>query len=160
MIYYIKFIIFGFTTLEQFMTWYMIYYISYYITYINFGFSSVGRKATYFEKTFPDWPPYDWKKPKRLRTSMWFSYLQDFGGASRGIFWGASLETFSGGASKKTKFSYIAPYPKIFNGNFFGQAPTESLRNQDSEYVHKRGWTILLTVFCLQLFCLKSQCMA
>ena len=38
---------------------------------------------------------------------------------------------------------------KIFNWNFLGQAPTESLRTQDSEYVYERGVENFLTVFCL-----------
>ena len=32
---------------------------------------------------------------------------------------------------------------------FSGQAPTESLRTQDSEYVYERGVENFLTVFCL-----------
>ena len=50
----------------------------------------------------PDWPPYDQKKSECLRTSMWFSYLQDLGGASRGIFRGGqSRDNFRGGPVKK-----------------------------------------------------------
>ena len=39
---------------------------------------------------------------------MWFSYLKDLGGASRGIFRGASLDTFSGGPVKKNTL-YVLP---------------------------------------------------
>ena len=51
----------------------------------------------------PDWPPlYDQKKSKCLRTPMWFSYLQDLGGASRGIFGGGqSRDILRGGPVKK-----------------------------------------------------------
>ena len=56
----------------------------------------------------PDWPPpHDEKKTKCLRTSMWFSYLQDLGGASRGIFGGGqSRDILRGGPVKKITLYY------------------------------------------------------
>ena len=36
-----------------------------------------------------------------LRTWMWFSYLEDLGGGQSRHFWGASLETYSGGGQLK-----------------------------------------------------------
>ena len=58
----------------------------------------------------PDWPPlYDQKKSKCLRTPMWFSYLQDLGGASRGIFGGGQFRDIPrGGPVKKiTLYKWI-----------------------------------------------------
>ena len=52
-------------------------------------FAKCWRVSNRFRKNVivPDCPPpHDWKKSKCLRTSMWFSYLKDLGGASRGIF--------------------------------------------------------------------------
>ena len=57
----------------------------------------------------PDWPPYDQKKPKCLRTSMWFSYLQDLGGASRGIFGGGQTR---GKARSKRRPSEMEVAPR------------------------------------------------
>ena len=65
----------------------------------------------------PDWPPlYDQKKSKCLRTPMWFSYLQDLGGASRGIFGGGqSRDILRGGPVKKiTLYKWVGQAKYVF----------------------------------------------